>query len=165
MKDQINAGATAGIEQEVSPAQLAAMMETIRRLEAENKAFREKAEAQEADLHANPGTANESTAASKERFAIIVEEGRDENDMNPIYVGVNGRGYSIRRGEVVEVPAEVMNVLNDAVEVRSIPVERNGQPAGITTREARRFPYRNFGKVVDADGKRLNVALPEGVGA
>jgi hypothetical protein len=131
MQNELNAGATAGIEP------------------AEQKA----------------GVANESHSTDNERWAIVVEEARDEHEINPVFVGVNGRGYYMRRGEVVEVPREVLVALDNAVETRAIPVLKDGQPAGVQTRSARRFPYRNYGKVVDAQGNRLNVALPEGVGA
>lgn len=106
--------------------------------------------------------ANESQASSAERWAIVIEEGRDQNDINPVYLGINGRGYSIKRGEVVEVPAEVIGVLDTAIEARAVPiVGENGLVSGHKTREARRFPYRNYGLVVDAHGERQKVNLPE----
>jgi len=159
MKTEVNAAATGGI------LETETLEEKVLRLERENAEHRARAAAQLEDRHTAPGVANESRSSANERFAIIVEEGRDENDMNPIFVGVNGRGYSIRRGEVVEVPGEVLGVLNDAVEVRSTPYSKDGVPAGMTTRAARRFPYRNYGKVVDSAGNRTNLVLPEGAGA
>lgn len=129
--------------------------------EAENKALKLAAEARQlVDQHAT--TANESHASSKERFAIIIDEGRSEFDIDPVPVGVNGRYYQIKRGQLVEVPIEVVGVLNTAVEDKSIPkTDSQGNPAGFDVRKARRFPFQNYGKTVDAEGKRTGLKVPE----
>jgi len=41
----------------------------------------------------------------------------DESDQHPVFVGVNGKYYWIRRGENVLVPPEVANVLGDGKQV------------------------------------------------
>ena len=46
---------------------------------------------------------------------IVISE--DENDQQPVFVGVNGKNYWIRRGEPVAVPPEVVNALTDAKQV------------------------------------------------
>jgi hypothetical protein len=46
---------------------------------------------------------------------IVIAE--DENDQQPVFVGVNGKNYWIRRGEPVAVPPEVVNALSDAKQV------------------------------------------------
>lgn len=159
MEKEQNLAAAGGIEVEESVEELRAKLaESEKNLAAANA----KLAAQLEDRHAKPGTANESNASSIERWAIVVEEGRDENEINPVYIGVNGRGYSMKRGEVVEVPREVLSVLDTAVELRATPVaDTNGVASGFKTREARRFPYRNLGKIVDSNGQRLKVNLPE----
>ena len=48
----------------------------------------------------------------KDWITIVIAE--DENDQQPVYVGVNGKSYFIRRGEPVAVPPEVVGVLTDA---------------------------------------------------
>lgn len=156
MNQQANAAAAGGIDDGMSNEALRAELATAKAQLAKHK------ETQLADHHNRPGTANESHPSSKVRYAIMIEEGRDDNDMNPVYVGVNGRGYSIKRGQIVEVPKEVLSVLDTAVESRSTPrTDANGIIAGFNTREARRFPYRNYGKIVDENGERTNVVLPE----
>ena len=70
---------------------------------------------------------------------------------------VNGRAYQIERGKRVEVPFEVVHVLENAVINKTIPVEdeRTGLPNGHIVRPMRRFPFQNLGKVIDANGNRL----------
>ncbi len=51
----------------------------------------------------------------KDWITIFINE--DEKDQHPVYVGVNGKSYWIRRGENVPVPPEVVSVLDDAKQV------------------------------------------------
>lgn len=53
----------------------------------------------------------------KERRAIIVID-QEANKPNYEFVGVNGKGYQIKRGEEVEVPASVVGVLDNAIATR-----------------------------------------------
>ena len=46
---------------------------------------------------------------------IVIAE--DEQDQQPVFVGINGKNYWIRRGEPVQVPPEVITVLSDAQQV------------------------------------------------
>lgn len=48
---------------------------------------------------------------------VKIRINRDKDDKQPVPVAVNGRVIRIKRGEVVEVPEEYVNVLNDAVQV------------------------------------------------
>jgi hypothetical protein len=59
--------------------------------------------------------AEENPIRKKDWVQIIIAE--DEKDMQPVFVGVNGKSYRIRRGESVAVPPEVVNVLRDAQQV------------------------------------------------
>lgn len=157
----VNAGALAGIPAD-GPSEVDELRAKLAAAEKENAEHRARIAEQLKDNHAGPGVANESRATSKERWAIVVEEGRDENEINPVYVAVNGRGYSLKRGEVVNVPREVISVLDNAIELRATPIMgENGVVSGYRTREARRFPYRNYGKSRDANGNELKVVLPE----
>jgi len=147
---------------------VAELQETIKRLEAEKAEMQAKRDAEQLlDQHNRPGVANESRASSLTRYAIVLEEARDANEVNPVPVSVNGRAYQLKRGVRLEVPAEVVNVLNDAVTERSIAVVGEGDIlSGITTRKARRFPFMLIGKAVDETGKRLlpeTEELPNGV--
>ena len=51
----------------------------------------------------------------------------DENDQQPVYVGVNGKSYFIRRGEPVAVPPEVVGVLTTLSrlyqQVKMVPIK------------------------------------------
>jgi len=158
-----NAAALAGIEdvQPVNGPTVAELQEVIRKMEVEKQALKQAAaDRQLKDEHAK--AANESRSSTKERFAILIDEARDPNEVDPVPVGCNGRLYQIKRGKVVEVPIEVIDNLNHAVEDKSIPKQdAQGNPAGYDVRKARRFPFQNYGKTVDAAGQRTNLQLPE----
>lgn len=134
-----------------------ALKARICELEQANQAQRAAGDVEEKEV----GLATASSASTKERYAIIVEEGGEANAIKRVPVQVNGRAYLIERGKRVEVPPEVVHVLENAVVDKSISVEdeRTGLPNGIVVRPTRRFPFQNLGKVVDADGNRLDGAL------
>lgn len=56
-------------------------------------------------------TAPEATAAPK-RVKIVIDE--NETDQQPVFVGLNGRSYVIKRGEEVSVPPGVVDILTNA---------------------------------------------------
>ena len=56
-------------------------------------------------------------AADRKAGWVKVFINEDESDQHPVFVGVNGKNYWIRRGENVLVPPEVANVLGDAKQV------------------------------------------------
>ena len=64
---------------------------------------------------------------------IVIAE--DESDQQPVFVGVNGKSYWIRRGEPVPVPPEVIEVLNNAKQVVWNP--KDGTSKNIPT-----YPFR-----------------------
>lgn len=107
-------------------------------------------------------TANESRASTKERWRIIIDEAQDPQELTRVFVGCNGRGYWLQRGVPVDVPPEVIEILDHAVINRAIPIidERTGLPNGVETREAKRFPFRVLGKVVDKFGRPVNLETP-----
>jgi hypothetical protein len=144
-------------------AVLAEVEDLKRKLAASTAANEEmtkvNAQKQLADHHRN--AANESHASSKARYAIILDEARDPNEVDPVPVGVNGRMYQLKRGQLVEVPIEVVDVLKNAIENRSsTKLDAQGNPAGLTIRQARRFPFQNYGMIVNEAGERQNIALP-----
>lgn len=147
----VNAGA--GIDPALlagSDPEVDALKAKIAQLLEENAALRTSAAVEE------DGSANSSASASKERFGIVIDEGSGQFDLTEVPVQVNGRAYQIARGKYVEVPAEVISVLNDAVIDKAVSnTDATGMPAGITLRSMRRFPFQNFGLVIDADGKRV----------
>jgi len=135
---------------EAQNAEIARLTKIIEELTAANLS------AQEAPELVIPG-ANASRASSKERWAIIVDEGNDATELSFVPVGVNGRVYQITRGRVVEVPLEVLGVLDHAILDKAITTvdSATGMPNGSVTRKVRRFPYQKLGKAIDSDGKRV----------
>lgn len=136
---------------------LAALQEQVRQLIEQNRAL---VEARNTNLEDD--NASERGAASKERFGIIIDEGHDQNDISEVPVQVNGRAYQIKRGQYVEVPREVVGVLKDAVIDKAIAsFDAQGMPNGIKLRPSRRFPFQEFGLVIDSTGKRVREAQPQ----
>jgi len=54
-----------------------------------------------------------------------------------VFVGVNGRGYQIKREEDVELPVEVLHALDNAV----MTVVERGDDGNEIQREIKRFAY------------------------
>lgn len=117
----------------------------------------DKQATQLADRHAGMNVANEAHASTKERWAITLDEARDANEIDPVFVSVNGRAYYLKRGRRVEVPREVVETLNHAVQTVTTTQfdDRTGVAIGSTSRNARRFPYQLHGKAIDINGARL----------
>ena len=70
---------------------------------------------------------------------IILEE--NENiPPNGQYFGINGRGYLLRPGEVANVPAAIIEILNNAVMPMAVTDPRTLKVLG--HRPRMRFPYR-----------------------
>jgi len=67
--------------------------------------------------------AEEDLDRKKDWVTIVVQE--DENDPHPVFVGVNGKNYWIRRGEPVPVPPEVATVLETA---KQAGMDSKGKP-------------------------------------
>ena len=75
------------------------------------------------------------------RVKIIVHESADPNAINPVFIGVNGRGYTINRGVEDEVPSNVVDVLNNA---RETIYDRKRDDFGkefLVAREALSYPF------------------------
>lgn len=105
-----------------------------------------------------PGEATVSKASTKARYQIIVEESNNPGDPVEITPSVNGRMYQIRRGVPVDLPPEVLEVLDNAVQTALIQqFDQNGKPIGWTTRDNRRFAYTFIGKSFDEDGNALTL--------
>ena len=51
-------------------------------------------------------------AKTKNTVTIVISE--DDNDSQPVFVGVNGKSYRIKRGMEVAVPKEVADVLQQS---------------------------------------------------
>lgn len=74
------------------------------------------AEEYRAALRAAVGEDAPAKPAKENKGWVKIYIAEDENDQQPAFVGVNGKSYRIRRGEEVEVPPEVVEVLRNAVQ-------------------------------------------------
>lgn len=91
-----------------------------------------------------PPTATRAKApkAAPTKYRIIIEDGGQED--NPfVFVGVNGDTFKIMRGEEVEVPASVKEVLDHAMTTVMVKDSSNRK----TSRRSPRFPYRVVAEV------------------
>jgi hypothetical protein len=71
-----------------------------------------------------------------EKVTIILDD--PGSGSNSQFFGLNGRGYQIKFNEEVTVPRALLNVLDEAITTRTIPVEEGG----VIERSSKRFPYR-----------------------
>lgn len=55
---------------------------------------------------------------SGKRVKLTIHKDSSPTAVDPVFVGHNFVGYLIKRGEEVVVPAELVEILKDAVEVR-----------------------------------------------
>ena len=62
---------------------------------------------------ATPVTPNKAGSAKKQK-TVVVNFPMTKEDKQPVFIGLNGKNYRVRRGEDVEIPAELLNVLEDA---------------------------------------------------
>lgn len=65
--------------------------------------------------------------ATKETVKIRLPMTRNENDLEGVYVAVNGKPYQIKRGVTVEVPACVAEVLEHSDEMQAVAMEFEAQ--------------------------------------
>jgi hypothetical protein len=77
-----------------------------------------------------------------DRVRILLEES-DEIPPTGLFVGLNGRGFLLRPGEELDVPAGVKEILDHAVMLRPIKDPQTQQVVGY--REQMRYPYRMLG--------------------
>jgi len=61
--------------------------------------------------------AEEKAVAGRKKGWKTILIAENEKDAQPVFVGHNGKSYRIRRGEPVDVPPEVVTVLNDAIQM------------------------------------------------
>jgi hypothetical protein len=81
-------------------------------------------------------------AAVAKRVRIILED-NPNIPPNGQFFGVNGRTYMLQTGVPVDVPPELIDVLDHAVE--TVPVVDNLTKRVIGHRSKHRYPYRRVG--------------------
>lgn len=76
-------------------------------------------------------------ALSGKKAQITIHAGQDEAGQEPAFIGLNGFAYQIPRDVPVEVPIEVLSILENAV-TEIVSTTKDG---GVKTRNAPRYAY------------------------
>jgi hypothetical protein len=84
------------------------------------------------ELQAN----NDGDVLSGQRVELTINQGEGDAGREPVFVGLNGTGYQIPRDIPVNVPVELLHILDNAVQVI---YEANG--ATSRGRLVKRFSY------------------------
>ena len=95
--------------------------------------------AQEAPVKKITGKSSGSGEMSGKTTRIKVFAGEGDQGAHPAFVSHNGTAYLIPRGEVVEVPDELLEILDNAITAITSP-NRNG--IGVMTRDVLRYNYQ-----------------------
>lgn len=80
--------------------------------------------------------ADEGDQLSGTRVVLTIHPGEGENGRDPVFVGLNGTHYQVPRGVPVNVPSELIEILDNA---KPMVYENNGGTAHV--REVQRFGY------------------------
>lgn len=91
---------------------------------------------------ANAGAAAKAAGkvVSGPKLTRIILEENDDIPPTGLFVQHNGRPFVIRTGIEVDVPPEILNILNDAV--ASSPVKDPGTGQVVGYRDRMKYPYR-----------------------
>lgn len=81
--------------------------------------------------------ANHDSALSGRKRTLTIHPSEADGGNDAVFLQINGYGYQIPRGKPVEVPEEVIEVLNNAKQT----FMSFGQGGGITERTAHRFAF------------------------
>jgi hypothetical protein len=79
---------------------------------------------------------NDRGVLSGERIELTINQTDGENGREPVFVGLDGIGYQIPRGVPVNVPVELLEILDNAVQT---VYESTGTVA--RPREVKRYSY------------------------
>jgi hypothetical protein len=99
----------------------------------------EKAAKADAKPAAKKPAAKRTTKPKDDRVTILLEE-NDDIPPNGLFLGLNGRGYLLRPGEKVAVPAGIVEILENAV--MSAPVVDQQTKQVIGYRDRLKYPFR-----------------------
>jgi hypothetical protein len=81
--------------------------------------------------------ANHDSALSGDKQILTIHQTNDDGGSEDVFVGINGYGYQIKRGEPVEVPKEVVQVIANAKQ----ELMTFGKGGNVISRTTPRFPY------------------------
>jgi hypothetical protein len=97
----------------------------------------------EANLNEVEETKKILTAPPKpERVKIIISESDGDDGQADVFLSVNGKAYTIKRGFEVDVPREVLEVLDHAITTKMI---QNPTTFEMSYKNVPRFPYQVIG--------------------
>lgn len=80
-------------------------------------------------------------AAARDRVKIVVHPDGSPGAESEIFVGVNGVGYRIKRGEEVSVPRSVVTVLEESVRTIYEHVRRDDGSSDLVPRDVPTYPF------------------------
>ena len=81
----------------------------------------------------------------QKKVKLIIHESSDPHAVNPVFVGLQGKGFTINRGHEVEVPQGVADILENA---RETVYDKSYDDKGaliMTPRDALSYPYTIVG--------------------
>lgn len=81
--------------------------------------------------------ANADGALSGKRVTLTIHGTAEQDGQEDVFIGLNGFGYKIKRGEPCFVPEEVAGIIKEAI----VTSMRPGQAGSVTESKAPRFAY------------------------
>lgn len=97
------------------------------------------------------GSDSEASGKGKKKLPknVVLTIHEDDDPRNYVLIGFNGRNYQIKKGEPVQVPYGVYEILNNAVEdLYKTLYDDNGRPY-LSHRKKHRHPFSVDEKVYD----------------
>jgi len=90
----------------------------------------------------------EGDALSGKKAEIIIHKDSNKHAIDPVPIGLNGTMYTIRRGQKVVVPIEVVWVLEQAVETRYEQVmDERDKSVQLIPRDVMSYPFSVLSEV------------------
>lgn len=86
--------------------------------------------------------ARKTKVAVPDKVTIIIHKDTRDHAVDPVPVALNGVQYTIRRGMEVEVPAVLIEVLDQAEEIRYESVRNQDGSTTMVPRKALSYPYQ-----------------------
>lgn len=76
-----------------------------------------------------------------EKVRIVIHKSPLPHAVDPVPVSVNGRQWTIKRGEIVEVPRYIVEVLEHAEETHFDQVSHQDGSASLVERKSLSYPF------------------------
>ena len=90
---------------------------------------------------AAPETISGELLKKSDRVRLTIHESSDKNAVDPVFVGVQGIGYTIKRGVPVDVPRSVVTALENARQDIMQPVFDEKGGMSLKIHSALSYPY------------------------